>query len=607
MTKSLPARSEIPIQYTWDTESVFSTPEAWEAEFDSVSGRLPDLAEFRGHLAHSPAMLADWFQAADEVGRATWRLWAYANMRQSVDTADQEAAARSDRMRGLAARVDAATAFAEPEMLDAGLDRLRSWTKEEPRLAIYGHYFDRLERRQPHLRSAEVEEILGQAGDTFATATAVHGILANAELRFGPARDSEGQEHEVAQGTINALLASPDRELRRTAWENYADAHLGLRNTMAACIATGVKRDVFLARARAYESSLHAALGANHIPVEVFHNLIDNFKANLPTWHRYWRLRRQALSLDPLQPYDIRARLGPGGAVSYDQAIDWVLEGVRPMGEEYVEVLRKGLREQRWVDVYPNRGKRMGAFSMGAPGTHPFIFMSFNDDVFSMSTLAHETGHSMHSYYARRTHPFVYARYGLFVAEVASNFHQALVRRWLLESSADAVMQIAIAEEAMANFYRYFFIMPTLARLELDMHQRVEQGGAVTADYLTGLTADLIEEVYGGEVASDRDRTGITWAQFHSHLYSNFYVYQYATGIAGANALADRVMAGDGQAAVRYLEFLKAGASMYPLDALHHAGVDLASPEPVERAFTVLAATVDRLEGLLGQAAAPKG
>jgi oligoendopeptidase F len=241
----------------------------------------------------------------------------------------------------------------------------------------------------------------------------------------------------------------------------------------------------------------------------------------------------------------------------------------------------------------------MGAFSMGAPGTHPFIFMSYNDDVFGMSTLAHETGHSMHSHYSRLTQPFVYSRYGLFMAEVASNFHQALVRAWLLAGNPDPELELALIEEAMGNYHRYFFIMPTLARLELDMHERVERGGAITADYLTDLTADLIEEVYGQEVGPDRPRNGITWAQFHSHLYSNFYVYQYATGIAGANALAEPILAGAEGAVARYLEFLKAGGSVYPLEGLRRAGVDMTSPEPVDRAFAVMASLVDRLETLI--------
>jgi len=295
--------------------------------------------------------------------------------------------------------------------------------------------------------------------------------------------------------------------------------------------------------------------------------------------------------------------------VPYEQAVEWVAAGVAPLGEEYVAAMRKGALEQRWVDVYPNQGKRMGAFSYGVPDTFPFIFMSYNEDIYSMSTLAHELGHSMHSFHTRGTQPFVYSNYGLFQAEVASNMHQALVRRHLLDTQPDPAFQIAVLEEAMSNFYRYLFIMPTLARLELEMHERVETGGALTAGYLNERTAELIGEVYGDEVdmsGADRDRVGSTWAQFHTHLYSNFYVYQYATGIAGAHHLVRAVAAGDRKAAESYLAFLKSGGSMYPLDGLRLAGVDMSSPEPVRAAFEILADTVDRLGKLLAVPAPAK-
>jgi oligoendopeptidase F len=367
-----------------------------------------------------------------------------------------------------------------------------------------------------------------------------------------------------------------------------------------------VKQDVFVARARRYGSSLEAALRPNFIPLEVFHSLIATFKANLPTWHRYWRIRKRALGLGELHVYDTKAPLTSAPlALPYQQAVEWICEGMAPLGEEYVAAMRRGLDEQRWVDVYPNRGKRAGAFSMGVPGTHPFIMMSYNDDIFGLSTLAHELGHSMHSYHTRGTQPFVYANYGLFLAEVASNFNQAIVREHLLKRVAPSAPQgrdfeIAVIEEAMANFHRYFFIMPTLARFELEIHERVECGQALTADGMIALMADLFAEGYGPEVAQDRERVGSTWMQFSTHLYANFYVYQYATGISGAHALAEGVLAGQDGAAERYLGFLKAGSSAYPLDILRDAGVDMTTPAPVERTFAVLAGYVERLEALLG-------
>jgi oligoendopeptidase F len=530
------------------------------------------------------------------------KVMVYSTMAYSCDVGDQDAAARADRARSVAAQLGAAASFAVPEMLALGIPRLRQWVASSPRLSHLGHYFDRLEKLQKRIRSAEVEELLTQVSDPLASALSVHSVLANTDLKFAPAVGADGELHEVAQGTIAALLTSPDREIRRTAFESYADVHLAMRHAMAASLAGGVKRDVFFARARGYASSLEAALEPSHIPVEVFRNVVQAFRDNVGTWHRYWRIRRHALGVEVLRPYDTRAQISSTAVnVPYEQAVEWICEGVAPLGQEYVRVMRKGALEDRWVDIYPNKGKRMGAFSTGAMDTRPFIFMSYNDDIFSMSTLAHELGHSMHSYHTRGTQPYVYSNYGLFQAEVASNMHQALTRRHLLATQTDPSLQVAVIEEAMSNFYRYFFIMPSLARLELEIHERVERGGALTPDYLNGLMADLMIEVYGSEVEvneRDRERIGSTWAQFHTHLYSNFYVYQYATGIAAADHLVERVASGDPKAVDTYLKFLKSGGSMYPLEGLRMAGVDMTSPEPVKAAFATLASMVERLEKL---------
>ena len=602
MSRSLPIRAEVEKRFTWNGESVFPNEAGWQAAVETILAKLPDLAEFKGHLGQSPEMLADWFDAAESAQRLMGKINVHATMSYAVDASDQGAAARSDRARTTNARLGATMSFAIPEMISIGFPKLREWVAGSPRLAHLGHFVDRLEKMHSHVRSPEVEELLTQASDPLATALSVHAVLANTDLRFAPASGANGEE-EVAQGSIGALLTGSDRELRRTAFESYADAHLAMQHAMAANLAAGVKRDVFYSRARGYASSLDGALEPNHVPAAVFHNVIRAFRDNLGTWHRYWRVRRKALGLAALKPYDTRAQLGSSQLkVPYEQAVEWIAEGVKPLGDEYVRVLRRGALEERWVDIYPNKGKRMGAFSTGVPGTFPFIFMSYNNDIYSMSTLAHELGHSMHSYYTHGTQPFVYSGYGLFQAEVASNMHQALTRRHLLATNKDPEFQIAVIEEAMANFHRYFFIMPSLARFELEIHERVERGGALTADYLNGLMADLMSEVYGSEVEvsePDRERIGSTWAQFHTHLYSNFYVYQYATGIAGANHLAERVAAGDPSAVQAYLAFLKSRGSMYPLDGLRLAGVDMSSPEPVESAFAALANMVARLEELV--------
>jgi oligoendopeptidase F len=593
-------RSAIPDRYKWDPYSIFPSQAAWEAAIDETDAMIATAAQFRGRLREGPHVINEFLGLSEAILRNVGQITVFATMFYAVDTNDREASAMRDRAIGLQARASAALAFGEPELLAIGGEQLLAWAERDEHLATYTHYFERLIARAAHIRSAEIEELLGQVRDPFAAASAIHGVLANAELHFPPARDSQGVAHEITQGTINALITHPDRTLRKNAWEGYADAHIAVENTMAQCLAAGVKQNVFIARARRYASALEAALKPNFIPLEVFHNLIATFERHLPVWHRYWRVRRAALGVDELHVYDTKAPLATPLVVPYEQAIEWICEGMAPLGAEYVQIMRRGLQEQRWVDVYPNRGKRAGAFSTGAPGTHPFIMMSYNDDIFSLSTLAHELGHSMHSYYTRRTQPVIYTNYGLFLAEVASNFNQALVRDYLFKTLSDRNAQIAIIEEAMANFHRYFFVMPTLARFELIIHQRAERGQPLTATIFNELMADLFAEGYGSEVVVDRGRVGNTWAQFSTHLYSNFYVYQYATGIAGAHALAAPILAGEAGAAERYInEFLKAGGSRFPLEVLRRAGVDLASPEPIERTFAIMASYIDRLEALV--------
>ncbi len=604
-TKTLPLRKEIPIEHTWDAHSIFPSDQAWEKEIQLVLEQLPKVSSFRGHLAEGPKILADYFELAEKIQRSIGssssggKILLYANMFHVVDTADQAAVARADRARSLLAQVSATMAFAFPEMLAIGTEKLKQWCKEEKRLAHFEQYFDDLGKKQAHLRSAEVEELLNYVSDPFRTASATHGILSDTDLTFKPAQSEKNETLEIGQGNIAALLTSSDRTVRKTAWQNYADGYLAFKNTAANCIATGVKQNVLLARVRKFASAHEGALKPNHIPLDVFHNLIKVYRKNLSTWHRYWKIRKKALGYDKLHVYDTRAPLTEGKpVVPFKQSVDWICEGMKPLGDAYINVMRRGCLEQRWVDIYPNKGKRMGAFSSGAPGTHPFIFMSYNDDLFSMSTLAHELGHSMHSYYSRATQPYIYSRYTLFLAEVASNFNQAMVRAHLLKTNTDPDFQISIIEEAMANFHRYFFIMPTLARFELEMHQRVERGEALTSENLIKLMTELFSEGYGTDVEIDHDRIGITWAQFATHLYSNFYVFQYATGISGAHALSERILQGVPGAAEKYLEFLKSGSSLYPLDTLKRAGVDMSSPEPVEKTFQVLANYVDKLEKL---------
>ena len=599
-TTSLPARSDVPVEQTWALESIYATSADWESACKMLEQLLPSLTAYQGRLKEGPQLLLEAIQKLEEVGILLCKIMTYASNANSVDTNDQAATARAGQARSLGSKAGAAMAFFDPELMTIGFETLKQWLQAAPELVFLGQYVDRLEKRSPHVRSAEVEEVLALAGDPFAGAFSAFNMLNNADLKFQAARGIDGAQFEIGQASLGSLLTQPERQVRRSAWQSYADGYLAFKNTSAAILTTAVKQDVFMARVRNYPNSLLASLEPNNIPVEVFHNLIEVFKSNLPTWHRYWRLRRKALKLDTFGVYDIKAPLTEAKpVVPFEQAVEWICEGMAPLGEEYVAILRRGCLEERWVDRARNRGKREGAFSSGTYGTRPFVMMSYADDLFSLSTLAHELGHSMHSYYSRANQRFLYSRYGLFVAEVASNFNQATVRNYLMRTQTEPNFQVALIEEAMSNYHRYFFIMPTLARFELEMHTRVEKGAPLNADILIGMMADLFKEGYGDEVEFDRERIGITWAQF-LHMYMNFYVYQYATGISGAYALSQGVTSGTPGAAGRYLDFLKSGSSRYPLDALRQAGVDLTRPEPVSAAFEALAGLVARLETLVG-------
>ncbi len=594
----LPPRSEVPQEETWNLKSIFPDLKAWEKAYQNFEKRLSEFEDYKGKLAQSPKTLLSCLQLTDEVYRGIEKVFIYSGLDSATDVSDQDARARAGQGQSLFAKARAVTAFIEPELLAISREIIEDWLVAEPDLAIYEHYFEDLYRRKAHMRSTEVEEILAMAADPLGYFPGAYSSLVNADIKFSQAVAEDGNTREVGQSSINALITDPDREVRRTAWENYADGYLDHQNTIAAIQAGTFKRDVFQVRARGYGSSLEASLFPGNIPSEVFHNLIQVFKENLPTWHRYWRIRKEILGYDQLHVYDIKAPLTTSKPhIPYQQAVDWICEGMAPLGEEYVTALRRGCLEDRWVDRARNKGKTQGAFSWGMHDTQPFIMMSYADDVFSLSTLTHELGHSLHSYFTRKAQPYIYGHYSLFVAEVASNFNQAMVRDYLFRSQDNPDLLMALIEETMSNYHRYFFIMPTLARFELEMHEREERGEPINARVMMALTADLFKEGYGDEVVMDQDRIGITWAQF-GHMYRNFYVFQYATGISGANALASRVLEEGEAAAEDYLNFLKAGNSLYPLDALKRAGVDLTSPEPVKTAFKFLSDTVDRLEKL---------
>jgi oligoendopeptidase F len=598
----IPARKQVNKKYTWNAESVFKTAKEWEAALKAVIDDIPNVKKFEGKLGVSPETLFEGMKSIEEISLRAQTIYMYAQFAYAVDTTNQASGGMVGKAQGMAGQVAAAVSFLNPELLYIGREKLEEWMNANPNLATYRQSIDDLFRQQAHVRSAEVEEILGMTADPFSGPSSSTSMLVNADFKFAPAKDSKGKKIEVTQSNFySTLLEHSDRKVRQSAFESYHDKHIEFKNTLATNLSSSISANVFNMRARKFDTTLSASLFNNNIPEEVFHNLINTFKKKLPVWHRYFEIKRKALKLKDIQYFDMWAPIAKKKVpVSYEKAVDYISESLAPLGKDYVDVMRQGCLKDRWVDSTANIGKMNGAFSYGSPSTHPFIMMSYTNDIGSMSTLAHELGHSMHSYLTWKNQPYAYSGYSLFVAEVASNFNQAMMRGHLLNTIKDKNFLISLIEEAVSgNFFRYFFQMPTLARFELETHQRAERGEPLTADSMQNLMADLFSEGFGPKVKIDRPRVGMVWSTF-SHLFADYYVYQYATGISGAHALSARILRGEPNAAEDYLGFLKSGSSAYPLDVLSKAGVDLTTPQAVEETFAVMEGYINRLEELIG-------
>lgn len=602
----LPRRADVPLEQTWNRESLFESWAAFQQELDAIAAQIPGLDAYPGTLGRSPDALIAWLETYTRLRRRAYTLMVYVRMATAVDTNDAEAKAKQGQTMGVIARLSAASAFAEPELLTAG-EKLLEWAQQDSRLSVYTHYFRNLLRMKPHTQSPEVEKVLGMLDDPFHGAFNTYEELTNTDMKFPDALDSAGNSHRVAQAIVPPIgIDSPDRTLRRNAWEHFCDTHRAMENTLASNLITSVKQAVFMARVRGYGSVLEMRLDPPNLPVEVFHTLINTFKTNLPVWHRYWAAKAKALGVDRMRPYDIWAPLtADGPRVTYQQAVDWISAGLEPLGAEYVSILRRGTLEERWVDYARNEGRGQGAFSSPSYDTHPFVFNTFDGSLMSASVLAHELGHSMHSYLMNRHQPEIYNGYtasgaSSSVAETASNFHQAMLRAYLMKTKADdRAFQLALIDEAMFNFHRYFFLMPTLARFEYEVYARAEQDQPLNAAILNQIMRGFFAEGYGDSLEDDPDRTASTWGQF-LHLYMPFYTFQYSVGISAAHALAEGILAGSEGAAERYLSFLQSGWSQYAPDLFRVAGVDMTQPEPIEKTFGVLARLVERLESLVG-------
>jgi oligoendopeptidase F len=597
-------RKDVPIESTWNREAVYPSWKDWKNDLKAALKELPELSKYNGRLKEGPHVLAEWFELRGKHWQRMIILMEFADFAQTVDSSDSAAKGHFRQAKALEGKFRAATAFARPQLLEIG-DTLLDWAEEEPRLRVYKHYFDNLLRLKDFQRDEEVEEILSMLMEPFDGVYQAATELVDADLAFEDAVDSQGKKYPVYQSNMDIALQDPDWKRRQTAWESYFDGYLSMENTLASIYLANVKQWMILAEARWYDSVLEMMLTPTKLPLEVFHNLIDTFEKHLPTWHRYWAVKAKILGDSIMRPYDVWSTIGDNPPViPYKQAVEWICESLKPLGDEYVSILRKGSLEDRWVDWAPNLEKRQNAASSLQMGRKPpFIYMSYDDSIIALSTLTHELGHSMHSVYSAKNQPEVYLGYRSMsstVEETPSNFHQAMTRAYLRKLKADdREFQLALIDDAMANYHRYFFIMPTLARFEYEVFNRAAQGEALTAVELSEIMQGLYAEGYGETMADDPRRTGITWAQF-LHLYEPFYTFQYAIGISAADAIAAKFLAGEKGMAERYIKFISAGGSMYTMDLFELAGVDMTTPAPVEASFEELARLVDWLEELAG-------
>ncbi|GCE12583.1 oligoendopeptidase F [Tengunoibacter tsumagoiensis] len=593
-------REEIPAEFTWDLASIFAQDEDWERDFQALQKRLPELEALKGTLAQSGESLFALLQKRDEIYESLERLYTYASMRKDEDTTRGASLAMADRAMQLYVRTSTVSSFIEPEILALPQETLQQFLVQTPELTLYRHQLEDLNLKRPHVRSAEVEAVLAAAGEVTEAPDAIFSMIDNADLKLPTITNEEGEEVELTQGNYLTFIRSKDRSVRKTAFEALHGTFLKQRNTIAATLSAQVKTDIFYTRQRNYATSRERALSRYNIPVSVYDNLIETVGEHIPLLNRYLALRKRILKLDELHMYDLYTPIveETTDGVTYLQARDTILEALAPLGAEYGQTLRDAFT-QRWIDVYETPGKRGGAYSGGAYSTRPFILLNFQNKRESMYTLAHELGHSMHSHYTRTHQPYQYGDYTIFVAEVASTLNEGLLTEYLLKTTSDPAVRIAILNHSLEDIRATLFRQTMFAEFEHQIHSQAEEGTSLTADKLTELYSALNQKYYGGETVID-DLIGIEWARI-PHFYYNFYVYQYATGISAASALVHKIQT-EGQPAVdRYLKFLSSGSSDYSIELLKKAGVDMTTPQPVREAFQLFESHLNQLEELLGK------
>lgn len=589
-------REEIKDEYKWAINDIYKTDKLWEEDLKKLEKMSVTPCQYKGRIYEGPDILYKAIKESDDADFIIERVYVYAFMKYYEDTSNPTYQEMSGKAQSVAVKMSEKYSFLQPEILSVDEDKLREYIKEEP-LSEYAHLIEDILYSKEHTLSDKEEAILARVGDVTGVPNEIFSKFNNADVKFKQIKNSKGDSFDVTNGRFGALMESHDRELRKKAFESLYASYKDNINTIAAMFYGNVKQAQFYADVRKYNSSLERYLSGSFIPTSVYTNLIDTVNDNLNLMHRYVSLRKKALKVDELHFYDIYAPMVEDfeWKVSYEEAKDMVLDALKPMGEEYVNIVKEGY-ENGWVDVYENKGKRSGAFSWGCYGTHPYIFLNYTDTLNDVFTLIHETGHAMHTYYSNSTQPYVYAGYRIFVAEVASTVNESLLMQYLLKKCTDKKQKKYLLNHYFEQFKGTLYRQTMFAEFELKAHEMVANGEVLSAKSLCDIYRELNEKYFGKDMVID-ENIAYEWARI-PHFYTPFYVYQYATGYSAAIAISLKILEGEKEVLEGYKQFLKSGSLLHPIDLLKLAKVDMTKPEVVSDALAVFKSVLDQWEEL---------
>jgi len=596
MAKKIPERNELAESDKWALEDLYPTNEAWQRDLETFKTLSDEMAGYAGQLSRADKLL-EYLRLTEKTGVYLEKIVNYAQRRSDEDTRDSYYQGLVGQMTKAWVGLGEKTSFEVPELIEISDERMESLYREQPALELYRRHLDDIRRRRAHILSKSEEKLLAAAGEMAQSPEQIYSMFDNADLKFQPAADKNGELHPVTQGTYISCMESPDRVLRKNAFESYYAAYDSFRNTVAGTLSAQVKQLEFFANARHYDTALDASLDATNVPTSVYHNLIEAVHQNMDKMYRYVRLRRKLMGVDELHMYDIYTPLVSDVDVHipFDEAKKTVETALAPMGEEYRNILREGF-QNRWIDVYENVGKRSGAYSAGT-SVHPFVLLNYTGNLDSQFTLAHEMGHAIHSYLSTKNQPVIYRDYVIFVAEVASTCNEALLMEHLLSQTTDKRQRAYLINHFLEQFKSTLYRQTMFAEFELRMAELNRQGTSLTADVLCQEYRRLNELYFGPDIVLDK-QLELEWARI-PHFYYNYYVFQYATGYSAAIALSRRILREGRPAVDRYLGFLSGGCSRSPIELLQGAGVDMTTPAPVNEALGLFGQLLDEMEELM--------